>query len=286
MNQQNNKKRHAFTLVELIVVITILAILATLSFVSFQWYIKSARDANRVTTLKSIADWVNLFKIKNAKNPSPDSSINISLSWSSLAKQGSIWDELSHVIWLNTTPKDPLDKSPYLYATDKNNKWFKLVWFLEENDSAWIITQTYASNRKVTTFWNWPWFLLNLDDTPIAHWNIDLFVSEAETSYKLVVDSEHVIVWKWYQIWWTFQTLSLYWYKWFWQPDNCREWFIAIPWNPSFWQPWFCVAKYEMSYDILDPTGSNWEFNTYKYDPLEQPLSMPDRFPITEVSQE
>lgn len=160
MNQQNNKKRYAFTLVELIVVITILAILATLSFISFQWYIKSARDANRVTTLKSIADGVNLFKINNAKNPSPDSSINISLSWSSLAKQGNIWDELSHVIWLNTTPKDPLDKSPYLYATDKNNKWFKLVWFLEENDSVWIITQTYASSRKITALWNWPWLFI------------------------------------------------------------------------------------------------------------------------------
>lgn len=41
-----------------------------------------------------------------------------------------------------------------------------------------------------------------------------------------------------------------------------------------------------MSYDILDPNGSNWQFNTYKYDSSKQPTSMPDRFPITEISQE
>lgn len=43
-----------FTLVELIVVITILTILGTIGFIQLSGFTGSARDSDRVTTLKNI----------------------------------------------------------------------------------------------------------------------------------------------------------------------------------------------------------------------------------------
>lgn len=65
-------KKYAFTLVELIIVITILAILATISFISFKNYSKSSRDTNRVSTLKNMEKWLDIFALKIWKYPNPE----------------------------------------------------------------------------------------------------------------------------------------------------------------------------------------------------------------------
>jgi len=58
------KGKKAFTLVELIIVITIITILATIAFMSFQGYALQSRDANRLSTLKSIEKGLTIFQTK------------------------------------------------------------------------------------------------------------------------------------------------------------------------------------------------------------------------------
>ena len=69
---RTKKLKNWFTLVELIVVITILAILVTIWFVSFQWFLRDARDGNRVASVKSIWEWLELSSLKVWKYPEPD----------------------------------------------------------------------------------------------------------------------------------------------------------------------------------------------------------------------
>jgi len=69
MQTKIQRKKKAFTLVELVIVITILAILATLAFVSFQGYSSKSRDSNRVTTVKNIENGVEIFLTKSGKIP-------------------------------------------------------------------------------------------------------------------------------------------------------------------------------------------------------------------------
>ena len=61
-----------FTLVELIVVITILTILGTIGFIQLSGFTGSARDSDRVTTLKNIDSWLVLFQIKTGSYPMPE----------------------------------------------------------------------------------------------------------------------------------------------------------------------------------------------------------------------
>ncbi|MDR1945516.1 MAG: type II secretion system GspH family protein [Candidatus Peribacteria bacterium] len=56
--------KKAFTLVELIVVITILAILATISFITLQGFTSQARDAKRVSDIRSL---ISKIEIENTK---------------------------------------------------------------------------------------------------------------------------------------------------------------------------------------------------------------------------
>ncbi|MBW7954305.1 DUF1566 domain-containing protein [Candidatus Gracilibacteria bacterium] len=143
-----NKK--AFTLVELIIVITILAILATIAFTSFQNYMKSARDGNRVATLKNIESGLNLSNIKTGKYPTPDENIEISSGTTIYINQGIIGQIVSNEIKLNKEPKDPKDNTNYLYSTDKNNRKYQLGIYLEEDNklllSYFNFPQTYASS--------------------------------------------------------------------------------------------------------------------------------------------
>lgn len=104
-----------FTLVELIIVITILTILATIAFISFSSYLKSSRDANRVTTLKNIETGLELHVLKTGSYPMPDNPTEISFSGNSLWYQGYIWDSITQLLNISKKPQDPLDKWEYIY---------------------------------------------------------------------------------------------------------------------------------------------------------------------------
>jgi len=111
-----------FTLVELIIVITILAILATIAFISFQDYTKDARDANRVSTLKNIETWLELFTLKTWNFPKPD---------------------------------DPKDKSNYVYSTFWSNNRYYQIWIDSESQEISFLPQVYAKSKTSIVKWNY-----------------------------------------------------------------------------------------------------------------------------------
>ena len=80
-------KNQAFTLVELIVVVTILAILATIGFVSYSRYLTGVRDTNRIASLTSISDGLELYRTRNDL-PDPDDAIDIQIESKTIASQG------------------------------------------------------------------------------------------------------------------------------------------------------------------------------------------------------
>ena len=115
----SRKKNTAFTLIELIVVIVILAILATIAFLSFSSQSASARDSTRLADMSNIAKWLSVNYALAGKYPLPDSSINISASWTVIGKQWYAGSSVLNIIKLSNWWKDPLDASTYYtYSTN------------------------------------------------------------------------------------------------------------------------------------------------------------------------
>ncbi len=152
--KKSPKKYYWFTLVELIIVITILAILSTIAFVSFQWYTKSARDWVRLETLSNIEKWLEVFNIKSWTYPTPDKAITISLSWSLISYQWTLWETSSKIIWFWKTPTDPLDNTNYYYATNIKQKSYSVISFAE-NQTAFIQEKALADNSTKSTLIKW-----------------------------------------------------------------------------------------------------------------------------------
>lgn len=152
----------AFTLIEIIVVITILAILATIWFMSYQSYTSDARDANRITSFWEIKNWLNIYKLKNRKFPSPDGSVlSWTINWTALVYVWELWDTISKKLNLTFNPTDPLTKTNYVYGTTKDYKYYQISSIME--NTIWyennITNQTYAWNEEAKVEWNYKWIL-------------------------------------------------------------------------------------------------------------------------------
>jgi len=171
MKKHQTKSKKWFTLVELIIVITILAILATIAFISFKSYSWSARDSNRIATVKNIQSGLELLSVKTGNYPDPENMVEIMGSGISL-KQWVFWENLQQAIKISGNVKDPLDSAKYIYSTNLNNTKYQLWTYLEENNLIWYFPQTHASNidyskRYFYTLWHKIWILLEEDNTPI-----------------------------------------------------------------------------------------------------------------------
>ncbi len=201
MKKHQTKPKKAFTLVELIIVITILTILATIAFVSFQDYTKSARDGNRISTLKNIEKWLSVYNIKTWNYPEPEEYVEI-LSWSIiLSKQWIVWKTITKQINLNKETFDPKDNTNYIYSITWNSKKYQLATYLEENKlTSYIpeILKTYAENIDYTkryfyTIWDKVWILLEEQtNTPITKTNYSTWLNlETNTNnYKVYFSND------------------------------------------------------------------------------------------------
>lgn len=207
-----NKKIKAFTLIELIVVITILAILATIGFMSFQSYTIEARDTKRITDMRSIKKWLEIYQSKNITLPQPDMQVANIANWSSiLLYQWYAWKNVLSKIRYELV-SDPMDNIQYTYSTNRDYTKFQLMSFLENwsvlNISQNITNKTYANDyiaRKIYVSWNKLWLFLNdTNNTPIQEslsWNIDLAWTYSWSNFKVVFTNSStnswVIVWSW-----------------------------------------------------------------------------------------
>lgn len=203
---KRNKKlwtNKAFTLVELIIVITILAILATIAFMSFQGYNKNARDWNRATSLKTIETGLDLYSIQTWVYPEPEwtistGSINTIDGEQILVKKWVIWDNTSRVVRLNTTPKDPLSLTNYVYATTNDNREYQIGTVLETWVSYFpLIKNTYADNwyqAKVLGSYKWyitfnSWGLIYITNIPSLLWSWDISVNLLGSEPKYIINN-------------------------------------------------------------------------------------------------
>jgi len=143
--------KKAFTLVELIIVITILAILATIAFMSFQGYAKQSRDSNRLTTIKTIEKWVDLFLTKSGKIPAPDEATAFtggSADNPVKISQWTVWAQMVQVINMNQVPLDPKTQAKYHYSVFWETPYYQ-IGIEQEQDSVSYISPTFADLQDV-----------------------------------------------------------------------------------------------------------------------------------------
>lgn len=253
-----------FTLVELIIVITILAILATIAFVSFQNYSKETRDSNRVTTLKTIENWIALLETKLWHYPTPEESVEI-LSWSIVyAIQWVVWDNISREIKLNKTSKDPKTKNYYTYSTNVDKTKYQLWTYLENENYVYdrLINKVYAENEMKSFYALWSklwifstntWVIIN--KTNYSSWQLDLSSNENNTNEFIVYFSNDKETWKYTWSWnalveKVIETQESDWIK-SWEQTTLP---ITFSWEWDWNNTWF---KYKDNWSYFYPKSCN-----------------------------
>lgn len=215
--------KQAFTLVELIVVVTILAVLWTIGFVSYSGYLSSVRDTNRVASLTSIADGLELYRTNN-RLPNPDDFININSGITTFARQWNLGKNVLETIEYNKAGKDPKDNRYYSYYLSKDRKYYQLMALLEEQYSlnTWTNLSVHSadidySNRYPKVYGDKLWILLDANKTPlqdvivekidlqdvgsgaiISYLDDNLFVQGSDDELKDLVK----VVEEWWKWWW------------------------------------------------------------------------------------
>ncbi len=160
---QKHTSKKAFTLVELIIVITILAILASLAFMSFKNYSWNARDSNRISTVKTLQTWLELYQTKVWSYPSPEWEILVwTINDKELTYKWEIKDIISKQINLNTIPYDPyISNQNYVYGVTQNSQEYEIGSVFEwETAYQNILPTTYAANYQAKVEGNYKWYIL------------------------------------------------------------------------------------------------------------------------------
>ncbi len=143
---------------ELVVVITILAILATVGFLRIAGFSSSARDGDRLTTLKNVELGLSLFKVTAGTYPMPEADGPSGVSTGSIggvtyAYRGTIGDATARIAKLNKVPVDPLSKTGYTYAVSGDRKHYQVAAVLENalsygGASPGIVPAAYADSAS------------------------------------------------------------------------------------------------------------------------------------------
>lgn len=143
-----------FTLVELIVTMTVLAILWTLSAAYIFDAFGTSRDSARITSIAQIVENMDLFKVNTWIYPSPDNSVTVTFSWSSLWEQWEFWPAVNQSLWVywSRYPIDPRYDINYTYSVTNNNSEYQIgtiledtEWSLDNGITAMIIPQARAA---------------------------------------------------------------------------------------------------------------------------------------------
>jgi len=148
------KNTSGFTLIELIVVITILAILGTIAYISMVGYSQDARNSIRISDMKLIEKSMSVFSSVEGFYPTPDSSVEVTYSGSTVSRQGFFWtSNLGVVRGISEVPIDPTLKLPYSYAVTGDRQNYQL-WGVFEG---WLFAQTNPIIPQANAF-SWDQF--------------------------------------------------------------------------------------------------------------------------------
>ncbi len=268
----NSHKIKAFTLIELIIVITILAILATIGFMSYQSYTADARDSSRITSLKTVYDWLTISYVKKQIYPTPDDYIDI--VW--VSKQWYVWDTVIKSIRWDSF-KDPKDNTRFLYSLDYTWKKIELSGFLENNNKLLFsrnnpfVNQAFAWNidytsRYIYTIWDKVGILLDsTTNSPvnerISTWSIDLSTNTG--IYTAVFSNNSTNSWTISGSWQSLLTnISII-------QNSCVLWNTVVTnwWQISAYNT--TSVAYNQTCTAISRTCNNWLLSwdiSYKYD--------------------
>ena len=180
----------AFSIVELVVAISILVVLSSIAFISLSSNVSDSRDATRISDLSSVKAALNLYKQKRSSYPLPWDMFEVSFSWSIISYQGLLNSKVK-LSTLDTLPKDPKVKVPYLYSVTKSRKEFQLAWTLEnKEESKAIVEWDYSSVTKnilpAIIFARQWWGAFNVDNE--TNRRLSLF-NESINNYPYTFDS-------------------------------------------------------------------------------------------------
>ncbi len=285
-----NNSTPAFTLVELIVVITIVWILSTIGFVSYSNYLTGARDGNRISQMVKLSDALQVYASKNSL-PLPDNAINITASWTIISYQGYVGENVLETIDFSNGGKDPKDDSYFTYYLTKDRKKMQLLAYMEENQTASLLNQSYAAdyeNRYPKVYGQKLWVLIWANDNiPLQEisWVSGTFEHFTNTWLLLsaLFSDIDILTWSGYTMY-GLSTPKLGSKA----PTDCPTGFIGVPGNPEFNTIGFCVAQYEMTYtdaDTPNSTVGGTDWNTVSYVAWKQIVSMAGKYPIADINQ-
>jgi general secretion pathway protein G len=118
-------RQKGFTIVELLVVIVVIGILAAITVTAYNGVQGRARDAERISDLKNIADALEIYRVNNGAYPTPVSTPNAS-SWEVNTDGTTATNFLSALSTANIMPKvpvDPTNKGTTLNPSYNNNTY-------------------------------------------------------------------------------------------------------------------------------------------------------------------
>lgn len=186
----------------LVVVVILVTFMATWKFY-YDILTINSRDSKRITDLKTIEIALSAFKTYKKVYPKPNSYAKIENSWN-LLYQWDFWKDLKKTIKLMRMPKDPLDKSFYTYAINKQKTEYQLLSFFEGDTPSLDFTQkTQASyfsliTRTPHTQWFPIGIILDENNLPLNRKMKSLNLSSDSTNtYKIIYKDYLIWKWKW-----------------------------------------------------------------------------------------
>ena len=229
------KTKAWFTIVELIVSISIVIILWAIWLFSYNSQLPWVRDANRLSQMEALYNWLKVYGTRNSFWPIPDNKIDINFSGSTFWYQWYAWEDVLREIDFKKWWKDPKDQTYFTYITNKKKKYFQILWFLEKEENLYsFLPEAKASeeisyeNRYIKVMWNKLWVLTEDEtNTPLQEvesvkndWYIDLdnslvnyhanFLDDLKVSgtWNILAQLEDVLVvwWIWCDINWSLIT--------------------------------------------------------------------------------
>lgn len=156
------QRRSGFTIVELLIVMGILAVLATFFVNGYTGTQRRARDAQRKSDLKQLANSLELYFNDYRRYPAESagtiagcpSTTSTSCTWGT----GQFTD--TKTIYFKSIPNEPTPANTYVYRSDAGGSYFRLYAWLENPDDPDIIvvaetgcnpTPTPACNFAITS---------------------------------------------------------------------------------------------------------------------------------------
>lgn len=131
-----SKKHSWFTLVELIIVITILSILGLVAFIMMNDATVSARDSNRLASIKNIYDASQLQAVQQRMLPLPDQAIALTVSGIDIGWQGYMSWYVAQAYGYSDSVYDPQDHTPYIYRVGQARDKSQYLAYLENGSSS------------------------------------------------------------------------------------------------------------------------------------------------------